>query len=76
MAVRGTRISCSATSRSAAVVRYTGDSQSHLSRDKDAEQAIGWTEVTFVLSDDGPAQVLIAGPDANPEILDVIRAHA
>lgn len=36
----------------------------------------GWHEVTFVLSDDGPAQVLIAGSDADPAILNVIRAHA
>lgn len=36
----------------------------------------GWTEVTFVLCDDGPAQVLVVGTDADPAILDVIRAHA
>ena len=36
----------------------------------------GIAEVTFVLSDDGPAQVLIVPDTADASILDVIRAHA
>ena len=34
----------------------------------------GWLEVVFVLSDDGPAQVLLT-PDASP-IAGLLRAHA
>lgn len=34
----------------------------------------GWTEVVLVLSDDGPAQVLLV-PDASP-VADLLREHA
>lgn len=34
----------------------------------------GWTEVTFILSDDGPAQVLLV-PDTSP-IAGLLREHA
>lgn len=36
----------------------------------------GWTEVTFVLSDDGPAQVLLVPPDPHPAVADLLRSFA
>lgn len=36
----------------------------------------GWTEVVFVLSDDGPAQVLLVPDDADASITAVLREHA
>lgn len=36
----------------------------------------GWTEVTFILSDDGPAQVLLVPDDSDPAITDLLREHA
>jgi hypothetical protein len=33
-------------------------------------------EVTFILSDDGPAQVLLVPDDADPAITDLLREHA
>jgi hypothetical protein len=36
----------------------------------------GWCEVVFVLSDDGPAQVLLVPGDADASITAVLREHA
>ena len=36
----------------------------------------GWAEVVFVLSDDGPAQVLLVPGDADASIADLLREHA
>lgn len=36
----------------------------------------GWTEVTFVLSDDGPAQVLLVPDGACPALDGLLRYHA
>lgn len=36
----------------------------------------GWNEVVLILSDDGPAQVLLVPDGADSSILDLLRGHA